>query len=402
MILFSIYALFFTLPKITLSILQLNFLQSKQHQQPYILDSQSFKKAAQYSITKEKISLISSIFDLIIFGCWIFFGLAFLESLLPFNALMQSVIFLLIFLILQSLLSLPFEAYQKLIVDKAFGFCKGEIKLFISDTLKSLLLLILIGGIFLSISSWIILNIPLWEIYIFIVVAIFIIGANLFYPTFIAPLFNKFTPLDNPNLQLAIQNLLHQVGFQSNGVFVMDASKRDGRLNAYFGGLGNTKRVILFDTLLEKIPQNSLLAVLGHELGHFKHFDIYKMMILILSFFALLLFIIANLPQTLFLEANILPSPHSLIAFLILLSSPIGFYFTPIISYFSCKNEFNADKFGASLTSNEDLAQALLVLVKENNAFPLSHPLYIKFYYTHPPLMQRLKALHCEHLAITS
>ena len=141
------------------------------------------------------------------------------------------------------------------------------------------------------------------------------------------------------------------------------------------------------------------MAVLGHELGHFKRNDIYKMMVLVLSFFFVLLLLIANLPQSLFAEANIVQSPHSIIVFLLLLSAPIGFYFTPILGYFSRKNEYNADQFGAKLTSNEALAKALLLLVKENNSFPLSHKLYMRFYYTHPPLMARLIALNCEHLA---
>ena len=405
MILFTLYALFFTFPKIALSLLEINFLKQKQKGESYILDSHSFQKGANYSIAQENFSILTNIFDLVFFGIWILFGFYVLQSLtnsIPLfsNPLLQSVFFVLTFLVAQTFLSLPFDAYKKLIIDKNFGFSKSNAKLFIQDFLKSLLLLILIGGILIAIISWVILNIPSWEIYTFIIVAIFLITTNIFYPTLIAPLFNKFTPLQDQELKSAIDNLLHQVGFQSNGIFVMDASKRDGRLNAYFGGLGRTKRVILFDTLLEKISKNSLLAVLGHELGHFKHHDLYKMLFIMLCFFALLLFIIGNLPQEIFAELNLSQSPHALIVVLLLLSPPISFYLTPIFSYFSCKNEFNADKFGASLTSNEDLANALLTLVKENNTFPFSHPLYIRFYYTHPPLMERLKALQCEHLAL--
>ncbi|RAX53640.1 M48 family metallopeptidase [Helicobacter sp. 11-8110] len=393
------YGLFLTLPKMFLSIIELRFLKTQYNKKPYILDSTSFKKAANYSIIKEKISFLNTLVDFCLLWVWILFGLQILESLLPTNSLLGSTLFVLLFLFIQSLFSLPFDAYKTLVIDKKFGFAKGGIKLFLADTIKSFLLLLILGGILIFIFTWIIANIPSWEFYAFIIGALFIIGTNLLYPTLIAPLFNKFTPLEDKDLSNAIQNLLTKVGFHSNGVFVMDASRRDGRLNAYFGGIGKTKRVILFDTLLEKIPKDSILAVLGHELGHFKRNDIYKMMVLVLSFFFVLLLLIANLPQSLFAEANIVQSPHSIIVFLLLLSAPIGFYFTPILGYFSRKNEYNADQFGAKLTSNEALAKALLLLVKENNSFPLSHKLYMRFYYTHPPLMARLIALNCEHLA---
>lgn len=393
------YGIFFTLPKIFLSIIELRFLKSQLYQKPYILDSQSFIKAANYSIIKEKISLLQSLVDFILVGIWIAFGLHFLESFINTHSLLGSVVFVLLFLLIQSLFSLPFEAYKTLVIDKQFGFAKGGIKLFILDNIKSFLLLLIVSGILIFIFIWIISNIQYWEFYAFIVSAILIVAINLLYPTLIAPIFNKFTPLQDENLKTSIQNLLNQVGFNSNGIFVMDASRRDGRLNAYFGGLGKTKRVVLFDTLLEKIPQDSILAVLGHELGHFKNLDIYKMMGLVLLFVFILLNIIANFPQSLFAQANLTQSPHSIVVFLLLLSAPIGFYFTPIIGFFSRKNEYNADEFGANLTSKEALAKALLLLVKENNSFPLSHPLYMRFYYTHPPLMARLIALDCEKLA---
>ncbi len=398
------YGLFLTLPKMILSIIQLNFLKTQREKKPYILDSESFKKAANYAIIKEKISLLSTFVDFGLLIVWILFGLqtlqTFLVSFFPANSLLGSTAFVLIFLLIQSLCSLPIGAYQTLIIDKKFGFAKGGIKLFIFDSIKSFLLLIILGGILIYLFTWIIANVPAWEFYAFIVGAVLIVATNLLYPTLIAPMFNKFTTLQNEDLKGAIQSLLTQVGFRSNGVFVMDASRRDGRLNAYFGGIGKSKRVILFDTLLEKIPKDSILAVLGHELGHFKHNDIYKMMGLVLLFLFVLLLLIANLPQSLFAEANLTQSPHSIIVFLLLLSAPIGFYFIPIIGYFSRKNEYNADSFGAKLTSNEALANALLLLVKENNSFPLSHKIYLHFYYTHPPLMERLIALNCEHLAL--
>ncbi|WP_299548523.1 M48 family metallopeptidase [uncultured Helicobacter sp.] len=398
MLILMCYALFLSLPRVILSVLELRFLHKESIKEPYILEKEKFIQAAQYAILRERISVFNTLIDLVFVGFWLLFGFKALENVLDFSPLVESVVFVLCFLVVQSLVALPLSAYQTLVVDKAFGFAKGGVKLFIIDTLKSFVLLLIFGGILIFAFSWMILYIKNWEIYAFVLGAVLIVGLNMLYPTIIAPLFNKFSPLENAELKEAIQALLMRVGFKSDGVFVMDASKRDGRLNAYFVGLGRAKRVILFDTLLDKIPLPSLLAVLGHELGHFKHYDLYKMMALILGFFATLVFFVANLPEALFMQANLEPSPQANIVFLLILSAPFGFYFMLVVNALSCQNEFNADKFGASLTSKKDLANALLVLVKENNSFPLAHPLYMRFYYSHPPLMARLIALDFGHL----
>lgn len=399
MALVACYVLFFSIPKLILSLLQINFLKQERVKSPYILESNAFLKAADYAIVRERISVANILVDMLLISFWILFGLSALDSVLELSPLVKSVAFVLCFLVVGALANLPFEAYQTLVVDKKFGFAKGGVKLFILDSLKSFGLLLVVGGILILIFSWIILEVQFWEMYVFIFGVVLIVGVNFLYPILIAPMFNEFTPLENVELNDKIDALLKCVGFQSKGVFVMDASKRDGRLNAYFAGLGRAKRVILFDTLLNKIPHSSILAVLGHELGHFKHYDIYKMMVLVLGFFGALLFVVANLPESLFLSANVERNVHTLIVFLLLLSAPIGFYFMLLVNWQSCQNEFAADKFGASLTSAESLANALLVLVKENNSFPLAHPLYMRFFYSHPPLMARLMALGCENLA---
>ena len=279
------YILVLTLPKLILSLLQLRFLKQESAKTPYILEKDNFIKAAQYAMIKEKMSMIETLLDTALIGFWLLFGFRVLDSVLELSPLLKSVVFVLGFLLLQALVGLPLSAYGTLVVNKRFGFAKGGVGLFISDTLKALALLLIIGGILIFAFSWIIVNVLNWELYAFVFGAVLIVGLNVLYPTLIAPMFNQFTPLENAELKESINALLTRVGFKSEGVFVMDASKRDGRLNAYFAGLGKAKRVILFDTLLDKIPQEGLLAVLGHELGHFKHHDIYKMMALLLVFF---------------------------------------------------------------------------------------------------------------------
>ena len=173
----------------------------------------------------------------------------------------------------------------------------------------------------------------------------------------------------------------------------MDASKRDNRLNAYFGGLGATKRVVLFDTLIEKLTHNELLAVLGHELGHFKNGDILKnigiMGVVMFLFFA----IFGNLPEELFLGLKLNNEPYAIIAVFMIFSPILSFFLMPLISMISRHNEYAADEFGSNLSTKEDLVNALLKLANENKSFPLSHPMYIFFYYSHPPLVERFKEL---------
>ncbi len=398
MIVWTAYGLFLTLPKLLLSFLQLRFLQQESSKKPYILTKENFIKAAEYANIKEKIAILNVILDFILTGFWLLYGFSTLDAWLDLIPLFKAVVFVLCYLVVSFLLGLPLSAYETLVLDKRFGFAKGGVKLFVLDSLKSFVLLILIGGILIFVFSFIIINVAQWELYAFILGSVLIVSVNVLYPLLIARMFNKFTPLQDGTLKDSINALLERVGFKSNGVFVMDASRRDGRLNAYFAGLGSAKRVILFDTLLEKVPKDSILAVLGHELGHFKHYDIYKMMALVVGFFGFLLFLIAQIPQAFFEMLHLEANAHSLIVILFVLSSPVGFYFMLLVNFLSCKNEFNADKFGAHLTSAESLAKALLILVKENNAFPLAHPLFMRFYYSHPPLMARLIALECKEL----
>jgi len=215
----------------------------------------------------------------------------------------------------------------------------------------------------------------------------------MLYPIVRAKMFDKFEKLKDKELETKIENLLKDVGFKSSGIFSVDASKRDSRLNAYFGGLGATKRVVLFDTLIEKLTHNELLAVLGHELGHFKNGDILKN-IAIMGFVMFVFFaIFGNLNDDLFLKLFLQKEPYAIITLFLIFSSILSFFLMPLISLISRYNEYKADAFGSNLASKEDLVNALLKLANENKSFPLSHKLYIFFYYSHPPLVERFKEL---------
>lgn len=379
---------------IALSILQINFIKKRKNQKEFLLSKSEFIKAGEYQEKKEKLAIIERVLDFIMFIFWISFGFSFLDSLIQSdNSILKSVIFLNSFFILGSIISMPLDIYQKFKLDKEFGFSTIDTKTYIVDTIKSFVMLILVSSLLVALISYVIENFALWWLYGFLIIFAFMILINAIYPTIIAPMFNKFKPLENEELKNSISSLLKSIGFESSGIFVVDASKRDNRLNAYFGGLGKNKRVVLFDTLIEKLTQNELLAVLGHELGHFKHRDIFKNIAIMGVILFGVFFMFGKMQNTLLASVNLESNTHFLIALFLLTFSSITFFLLPLINIISRNNEYSADEFGSELKSREDLANALVKLATENKSFPFSHNSYIFFYYSHPPLSERLKRL---------
>ena len=290
------------------------------------------------------------------------------------------------------MVGLPFQLYQTFKIDEDFGFNKMTVKMFILDTVKSSLLFFAIGGAIFALLAWIISSYESWWLWGFIMMFTIAVMANVLMPFFMS-LFNKFSPLEEGELRDAITNLMNKAGLKSDGIFIMDASKRDSRLNAFFGGLGKSKRVVLFDTLVEKLNQKELLAVLGHELGHFSHGDIWKNIGLMGVLLFISFYLFGHLPDALFTDMGVSPAAGVQIAMLMLLLPLVSFVFTPVMSYVSRYNEYAADEFGSKMGGKENLVSALMKLVTENKSFPKSHPLVIFFYYTHPPVLERLKEL---------
>jgi STE24 endopeptidase len=258
---------------------------------------------------------------------------------------------------------------------------------------KEIALSLIIGTpIIIGISA--LISFEYWWLWTFFSIFALMIFINMVYPTLIAPIFNKMSKLENSELESEIETLLKRVGFKSSGVFVMDASKRDSRLNAYFGGFGKTKRVVLFDTLVEKLQNRELLAVLGHELGHFKNGDIYKNIGMVGFLLFSIFYVLGNIPTELFETLKLEESPQIFIAFFVLFSPLFSLFIMPLFGYISRKNEYGADEVGSELAGSPlYLKEALKKLVTENKHFPNSHYLYIFFYYTHPPLAERFEAL---------
>lgn len=380
---------FYTLPICIIAMLQIAHI--KANDKVAILNESDFLIAKNYALTMQIYSILEAIFNGILFVFWVNFGLRLLSTFFVDSGIIFQAIFVVLFLAINSVLTLPLEAYKTLIIDKSFGFSKIGIKLFALDFIKSLVMMCIFGFLIALILIFLIENVAFWWLWGFAFMLIIAILANLIYPTIIAPLFNKFTPLNDESLKSRIEAIMKRVGFSASGIFVMDASRRDGRLNAYFGGLGRVKRVVLFDTLLSKVSHDELLAILSHELGHFKHKDLLKNIVVMGVVLFVIFFIAGNLPSSLFSAFD--GGSGAVLCVLALLSNMISFYCMPFINFFSRKAEYKADEFGATLTNKADLRNALQKLVNENKAFPYSHKAFVFFYMSHPPLIERLKRL---------
>lgn len=389
-VLFTLY----TFLKLYISVMQIGFIAQEKGREAVLMSQDKYRIAGMYAIKKERLGMVSTLVDYAMFIWWVTVGFAWLTAVLQTNnSALDAVLFLFGFLAVGFVVGLPFELYQTFKLDKEYGFTQTTPKLYLVDQLKSTLMFLLFGGAIFYALAWIVINVNAWWLWGFALLFSVAVLMNVIYPTIIAPIFNKFTPLEEGDLKTEIESMMEGVGLKSDGVFVLDASKRDSRLNAYFGGLGKSKRVVLFDTLMEKLTNKELLAVLGHELGHFSHGDIWKnigmMGVLLFSSF----FLLGNLPDTLFTEMSVPKSAGVEIAMMMLLLPLLSFLFTPILSAVSRHNEYAADAFGSELGGKENLVSALMKLVEENKSFPKSHILYAFFYYTHPPVLERLKEL---------
>ncbi|HEF1423019.1 TPA: M48 family metallopeptidase [Campylobacter jejuni] len=378
-----------------ISYAQIRFLEREKDKQAQILSEKDYQNAADIAIENEKFKLFSNFYNLIINIAWIGFGFLYLKELLiSNNTRFENTLFLLSFLIITSILNLPLSIYESFIKDKAHGFSNMTVKLFIKDTVKSLILTLIFGFLILYalIFCYDFFG-TFWWIAAFIFAFCIIVIINLIYPTLIAPIFNKMEKLDDKNLLKKISSLMKQCGFSANGVYVIDASKRDKRLNAYFGGLFKSKRVVLFDTLLKALNERELLAVLGHELGHFVHKDIIKALFNGVITMFLLFFVFANLPEFVYLESHLEGVNGGVFALLFILANIFSFLISPILNALSRKNEFAADQHGAKVTSKEDMKNALIALARENKAFIKTSKIYTFFYLSHPSISDRIKAL---------
>ncbi|MEA1920653.1 MAG: M48 family metallopeptidase [Campylobacterota bacterium] len=389
----AIYTLYVIL-KLYVSVMQVGYINQHKRQDALLMSAGEYMKAGNYAVAKEKLSMASTLIEYVLFIVWMGGGIAWLSNTsMAFDGAMQTIIAVIGFILINAIVTFPMEWYSKFVLDEKFGFNRSSYAQYFKDTAITLVLTVVIGALIVWGIYAIIISTELWWLWSFGFIFGVIILINMFFPTIRALFFDKLTPLEDEELDKEIGRLMDETGFVSSGVFVSDASKRDAKLNAYFGGLGKTKRVVLFDTLLEKLSHKELLAVLGHELGHFAHGDIYKNIAMVGGMLFVMFAIFGNLSDSLYLEMGVASSPYVLMIIFMLLMPVISFAIMPIMGVMSRHNEYEADKTGAELGGGEHLVSALKKLVTENKSFPLSHPLYIFFYYTHPPVIERFKEL---------
>ncbi|MCK5497590.1 MAG: M48 family metallopeptidase, partial [Gammaproteobacteria bacterium] len=362
---------------------------------------EAHQKAADYTQAKVKTGFFELLPATIFLLIWTLGGaLQYLDGRwrsLGLSELWTGTAFLLSVIAIMSILDLPMSAYRTFHLEQKFGFNKMTLGIFIMDILKNTAVGFLIGMPLLVLVLWI-MNVSggLWWLYVWMTWFGFSLFMMWAYPSFIAPLFNKFKPLEEGELRNRIENLLTRNGFTSNGIFVMDGSTRSTHGNAYFTGLGSNKRIVFFDTLIDELSHDEIEAVLAHELGHFKCNHIKKRMIVMGAISLLGLAILGwliKLPW--FYEGLGISTPSNYMALLlfVMISPAFTFFLQPIFSFTSRKHEFEADDFAAGQAQAEHLIHALVNLYKENANTLTPDPIYSAFYDSHPPAPVRIAHL---------
>lgn len=382
------------LVKLYISVMQVGYINRAKRMTPVMMGSAAYLRAGNYAVAKEKLNMVGMFVEYVMFIVWLDGGIRWLDTVTQgLDDPLKSIVMVMTFLLVNYVVELPLSLYEKFVLDEKYGFNKTSKALYIKDTLITIVLVGVLGSLVVWGVTAIIDSTQMWWLWTIVFLFAVVIALNMFFPTIRALFFDKLTPLDDEELSGQIDELMKRTGFQSSGVYVSDASKRDTRLNAYFGGLGKSKRVVLFDTLLEKLDSKELLAVLGHELGHFAHGDLYKNIGIVGGLLFGMLALFGNLPDSLFVALNTGNSPAVVIILFLLFMPLVSFVIMPLMGMVSRHNEYEADRSGSELVGKLYLANALRKLVEENQSFPLSHPLYIFFYYTHPPVVERLRAL---------
>ncbi|GAA0413890.1 M48 family metallopeptidase [Cocleimonas flava] len=359
------------------------------------------QKAADYTRTKGSFGRFNLILSAVVLLLWTLGGgLELLDNAMrsfSWGPLTTGVAVIIGFSLISSIIDIPTSLYSTFVIEEKFGFNKSTLKVFFIDMFKGAALSVVIGIPLIMLVLWLMESAgSLWWLYAWVALTAFSILMMWAYPKFIAPIFNKFKPLEEGEVLNRITTLLDRTGFNSDGVFVMDGSKRSSHGNAYFTGFGKTKRIVFFDTLLKHLTPTQVEAVLAHELGHFKHKHVLKGMIVSMTMtlvgFAVLAWL---MQQQWFYNALGVSQPSTYMALLlfILVSPAFTFFIGPIMSRWSRKHEFEADSFAAQQSDSAELISALVGLYKKNAGTLTPDPLYSAFYDSHPPASIRIAHL---------
>lgn len=375
-----------------------------------VFDQTTFEKSQKYTLAKQRFGLFQHFFSIPFFWVLIFlYGFFFLDVLAQIGSiaiehylhwhsdLNRSVLFCLLVMFYFSFVGFPFQIYRTFVLEEKFGFNKTTLKIFIVDRIKGLFLSLFLSVPLLYLVFWFMATSgDSWWLWVWVSLMTFQFLMTALFPTFIAPLFNKFTPLADGELKTKIESLAQKINFKMSGIYTIDGSKRSGHSNAYFAGLGKMRRIVLFDTLIEQLTTDELVAVLAHEMGHNVKNHILKGIILsaLMSFIGLfVLSLLVSWPD--FYQAfQINPSSHAALIIFSVCSGVFLFPITPFMNWFSRKNEYEADAFAAQVTNDpKSMQNSLLKLTKENLSQMAPHRWYSFFHYSHPTTKERIEAL---------
>lgn len=366
------------------------------------IDQELLNKTRDYTVEKTRFGIVSSVFDRLILLIFLFGGLLNLYNSwifsmnLPF--ILSGLAFFLPLLYAETALSIPFSLYSTFRIEKRYGFSTMTIGLWLKDTVKSLLISTVLAGLVISAGLYLVQRSPgLWWFWIWCFFLAFGIFMMYISPYVIEPLFHKFTSIGDEALERRIRDLMQKVGIKVGRVFKMDASKRTRHTNAYFTGIGRVKRIVLYDTLLEKMDKDEVLSVLAHEAGHWKRRHILKNILLTQGFALIVLYIshrvlLSDILLNLFnIEEGAFFAKVVILGFL---GSIVTFPLSPLFLYLSRRHEREADRFSYGLTGDaRGMISALVKLSKDNLSNLHPHPLYALFHYSHPPVLERIRRL---------
>jgi STE24 endopeptidase len=357
------------------------------------------RRAADYTIARTRFGMVETAYDAAVSILWLTAWMAPLYALIAQfiePGLTRSVVFVLAVGGLSHVLEAPFSLANAFWLEERFGFNRLTIATFLLDEVKSAVLGLVIGAPLLYGMFWLLQVLPnTWWLIAYVAFMALTIAMTIIYPMFIAPMFNTFTPMAEGSLKSRMESLLQKCGFESNGLFVMDASKRSAHGNAYFTGFGNAKRIVFFDTLLEKHSLDEVESILAHELGHFKYGHIRQMILQAAAIafiaFAALYWAFGN--DTFAGWFGLPHDPGVVLIALLLAKEPLSHVLTPILAWRSRRNEFEADDFARRIVGREPMISALTRLTRDNLSTLTPDPLYAKFYFSHPPVPVRVAQL---------
>ena len=400
--LFLIFLAAGLLTEIWLNLRQKKYVESHMNKVPddfsEMISLEDHQKAANYTFAKLKFSNLGLVIGALLLIAWTLGGgIQFVYELtndFQFDEVAHGTFFILVIMLIMAILDIPLSAWNTFVLEEKFGFNRETPSRFIKDLFLNFTLTVVIGGPIIWVILWIMAQSgSYWWLYAWASWMAFALFMTWAFPSFIAPLFNKFEPLKDAELKELLSALLHRCGFENNGMFVMDGSKRSSHGNAYFTGFGKNKRIVFFDTLLTQLSPSETEAVLAHELGHFKRKHILKRLIsmaaLTLAGFGILGWLIDQ--SWFFNGLGVLQQNNALALLLFVLVSPVfTFFFQPVSSWFSRKHEFEADEFAVEQANGSDLITALVKLYRDNANTLTTDPVYSAFHHSHPPAPVRI------------